>query len=144
MMANKYGIRPVVMENKGGQRQLVSFDFSTLQNMDLKTSIDVGETSYWSEISAMQTMDNLLASERIEFIDYLERMPNEFIPKKAELIAKIKESIQEQQALPGGNNDMYEQMAQYMDTLPIEQQQAIRSLPPDQMEQRVAEMMQQA
>ena len=145
MMANKYGIRPVVMENEEGQRQLVSFDFSTLQNMDLKTSIDVGETSYWSEISAMQTMDNLLASERIEFIDYLERMPNEFIPKKAELIAKIEESIQEQQqALPGGNNDMYEQMAQYMDTLPIEQQQALRSLPPDQMEQRVAEMMQQA
>ena len=145
MMANKYGIRPVVMENEEGQRQLVSFDFSVLQNMDLKTSIDVGETSYWSEISAMQTMDNLLASERIEFIDYLERMPNEFIPKKAELIAKIKESIQEQQqALPGGNNGIYEQMAQYMDTLPIEQQQALRSLPPDQMEQRVAEMMQQA
>jgi hypothetical protein len=66
--------------------------------MDLKTSIDVGETSYWSEISSMQTMDNLLNSERIEFIDYLERMPNEIIPQKAELIAKIKQQVEIQQA----------------------------------------------
>ena len=149
MMAHKYGVRPVVMTNDDGNRQLIDFDFSQLINMDLKTSIDVGETSYWSEISTMQTLDNLLQNERIEFIDYLERMPNEIIPQKAELIAKIKEQMELQeaaQALPqgGNNNAMYEQMAQFIDTLPLEQQQQIRSMPPDQMEQRVAAMMQQA
>lgn len=149
MMASKYGIRPVVMDDGQGQRQLISFDFSALQSMDLKTSIDVGETSYWSEISTLQTLDNLLAAERIDFLQYLERIPNEIIPKKAELISDIKEQTEMQQAqqqgqMAGGSNEMYEQMAQYMDTLPLEQQQAIRSLPPDQMEQRVAEMMQQA
>ena len=52
--------------------------------------------------------------------------------------------IQEQGQQPVNNNAMYEQMAQYMDTLPLEQQQQIRSMPPDQMEQRVMQMMQQA
>lgn len=146
MMAHKYGTRPVVMDNGEGQRQLINFDFSALQNMDLKTSIDVGETSYWSEISTLQTLDSLLQAERINFLQYLERVPNEFIPKKAELISDLKQQmqIQEQTEQPVNNNAMYEQMAQYMDTLPLEQQQQIRSMPPDQMEQRVAAMMQQA
>lgn len=153
MMANKYGVRPVVMDDGEGNRMLVNFDFSMLQNMDLKTSIDVGESSYWSEISTMQTMDNLLNSERIEFIDYLERMPNDMIPKKAELIAKIKQQIEMQQSMqqlpPAGNqqsvnNDaMYEQMAQYMDTLPLEEQTQIRNMPPDKMENYVNQLMQQ-
>lgn len=146
MMANKYGVRPVVMDNGEGQRQLINFDFSALQSMDLKTSIDVGETSYWSEISTLQTLDSLLQAERIDFLQYLERVPNEFIPKKAELISDLKQQmqIQEQGQQPVNNNAMYEQMAQYMDTLPLEQQQQIRSMPPDQMEQRVMAMMQQA
>ena len=145
MMANKYGVRPVVMDDGNGNRQLVNFDFSSLQNMDLKTSVDVGETSYWSEISTLQTLDNLLANEKIDFLQYLERVPNELIPKKAELITDLKEQMQMQEAMqPAQNNNaMYEQMAQYMDTLPLDQQQAIRSMPPDQMEQRVMEMMNQ-
>jgi hypothetical protein len=147
MMAHKYGMRPVVMTDDNGTRQLINFDFSQLVNMDLKTSIDVGETSYWSEISTLQTLDNLLAAERIDFLQYLDRIPAELIPKKAELMADLKEQaeLQQQQAsqLPVNNNAMYEQMAQYMDTLPMEQQAQIRNMPPDQMEQKVIEMMNQ-
>ena len=145
MMANKYATRPVVIDDGNGNRRLVMFDFSALQNMDLKTNVDVGETSYWSEISTLQTLDNLLANEKIDFLQYLERVPAELIPKKAELISELKEQVEMQEAQGQGNNNnaMYEQMAQFMDTLPLQQQQAIRSLPPDQMEQKVAEMMAQ-
>ena len=151
MMAHKYGMRPVVMTDDNGTRQLINFDFSQLVNMDLKTSIDVGETSYWSEISTLQTLDNLLAAERIDFLQYLDRIPAELIPKKAELMADLKEQVELQQQQgsqptsqpPVNNNAMYEQMAQYMDTLPMEQQAQIRNMPPDQMEQRVIEMMNQ-
>jgi hypothetical protein len=116
--------------------------------MELKTNIDVGETSYWSEISTLQTLDNLLANERIDFLQYLERVPNEIIPQKAELIADLKEKMELQEAqqpLPASqNNDaMYEQMAQYMDTLPMEQQAQIRSLPPEQAENYLLNLMQQ-
>lgn len=145
IMASKYGVRPVVIADDDGNRQLVEFDFSTLQNMDLKTNIDVGESSYYSEISTMQTLDNLLASERIDFLDYLERMPNDIIPKKAELITELKQRMmqQEQQAAqPMNNNAQYEQMAKFMDTLPMEEQARIRSMPPQEMENYLVNLMQ--
>jgi hypothetical protein len=143
MMSSKYGVRPVVMETDG-LRQLVSFDFSALKNMDLKTSIDVGETSYWSEISTLQTLDSLLQAERIDFLQYLERVPNEFIPKKAELISDLKQQVEMQQpGQPVNNNAMYEQMAQYMDTLPLEEQQQIMNMNPAQQENYLVNLMNQ-
>ena len=145
MMANKYGTRPVVMSDEDGNRQLIEFDFNLLQNMDLKTNIDVGETSYWSEISTLQTLDNLLAAERIDFLQYLERIPGEIIPKKAELItdlkARMEQPLPEEQ--PTNNDAMYEQMAQYMDTLPLEQQQMIRGMNPGEQENYLLNLMQQ-
>ena len=144
IMAAKYGQRPVVMSDEDGNRQLIAFDFSQLQNMDLKTNVDVGETSYWSEISTMQTMGNLLQSERIDFIDYLKRMPDNMIPQKAELIAKVKEQMemQTQGKQPMNNNAQYEQMAQFMDTLPLEEQTRIRNMNPNDMENYLMNLMQ--
>ena len=143
IMAAKYGIRPVLMD-EDGTRQLVDFDFGLLQNMDLKTNVDVGESTYWSEISTMQTLDNLLAAERIDFIDYLERMPENIIPNKAELISKLKEAQQQAPLQQGGNNnEMYEQMAQYMDTLPMEEQARIRNMQPEEQENYLLNLMQQ-
>ena len=146
MMAHKYGIRPVVVTDDNGIRTLVDFDFDKLKNMDLKTNVDVGETSYWSEISTLQTLDNLLANQQIDFLQYLERIPNEIIPKKAELIAALKEKMQipEQATQPINNDAQYEQMAQFMDTLPLEQQQMIRGMNPGEQENYLLNLMQQA
>lgn len=140
MMATKYGLRPVLISSEDGSRKLENFDFSSLKGMDLKTSIDVGETSYYSEISAVQTLDNLLQQERIDFIDYLERIPNELIPKKAELLSKLKEQARMQQEMQA-QQDQYEQMAQFLEQLPPEQQAKIKSLPPQQMEATIIKMM---
>lgn len=140
MMSVKYGSRPVLMTTENGTRQLVMFNFNQLQGMDLKTSIDVGETSYYSEISAVQTLDNLLQQDRIEFIDYLERIPNELIPKKAELLTKLKEQIQMQQDMQA-QQDQYEQMAQFLESLPPEQQERLKQLPPEELEQTIKKMM---
>ena len=51
---------------------------------------------------------------------------------------------QQQPTAPGGNNNaMYEQMAQYMDTLPLEQQQQIRNMNPAEQENYLLNLMQQ-
>ena len=136
MMSAKYGTRPVVVSNPDGTRQVVNFDFSELKNMDLKTSIDIGESSYYSAIAVEQTLDNLLTNGFIEFIDYLERMPDERIPRKAELITKLKEAQQGMQM-----DAKYEEMAKFLESLPPEQQQQILALPPEQQEQAVMQMM---
>ena len=72
----------------------------------------------------------------IEFIDYLERMPDERIPRKAELITKLKEAQQGMQM-----DAQYEEMAKFLESLPPEQQQQILALPPEQQEQAVMQLM---
>lgn len=139
VIASKYGERPVVIVNEDGGRQLIKYNFSKLKDMDLHLSIDVGESSYYSQIAMIQTLDNLLQNGFIEFIDYLERIPNELFPKKGEFIAKLKEKQQEM--IQVNNEAKYEQMAQFMEQLPQETQEHLKKLPPEQLEQKVLEMM---
>jgi hypothetical protein len=73
------------------------FDFSQFKKLWFRIRADVGEASYWSEITMMQTLDNLLAQGHVDFIQYLERIPDEYIPKKEELINEIKENMKNQQ-----------------------------------------------
>ena len=117
VMGTKYGERPVIITDESGNRTIANYDFSQLKNLDLHVGIDVGESSYYSEISMLQTLDNLLQGQYIEFVDYLERIPNEMFPKKAEYISKIKEKQQQEKEVA------YEQLSQYMQMLPQEYRQ---------------------
>ena len=117
VISAKYSSRPVVITKEDGSRQLISYDFSKLKGMDLKLGIDVGETSYFSELAMLQTLDNLLQGQYIEFIDYLERIPNEMFPNKAEYISQIKEKQDQDR------NALYEQMSQFMAYIPAQMQQ---------------------
>lgn len=116
VMGTKYGQRPVVMTDEDGNRTIQLYDFNKLKGMDLHIGIDVGESSYYSEIAMLQTMDNLLEGQYIEFIDYLERIPNEMFPKKAEYIAQIKAKQQQEKEAS------YEKLTQYMQILPVQYQ----------------------
>lgn len=133
MMATNYGIRPVVMQ-QDDDRVVEEFDFSKLKGMWLNIKADVGAASYFSEIASIQTLDNLLNAGRIEFIDYLKRIPDELIPQKQELINSLMA------------NDMYHQalfnlMDQFMQSLPPEVQAQLQAMEPEQMEQEILSMM---
>lgn len=130
MMGTYYGLRPVAIE-KDGVKQIVQYDFSKFKNMWLNVRADVGESSYWSEIAALQTLDNLLASGHIDIIDYLERVPDEYIPQKQELITKIEQSMKQM-------NDP----ANLVSQLSPEEQQAFMSAPPE-VQQQMLEQAQQ-
>lgn len=134
-MANYYGKRKVdVMEL--GKRVVKEFDFSTLKNMKMRIKIDVGPSSYWSQITAMQTLDHLLEADRITFQQYLDRIPNGIIPKSKELIEELKAQDMKQQFI-------YEQMARFLETQPPEIQAQIQQLPPEEQESQLMQMMMQ-
>jgi len=78
-------IDPAVAEAKS-----IEFDFSTLKEYPMSLKLDVGASSYWSEIASMQSLDNLLINGQISLEDYLERVPSGYIPKKQELIEKTR------------------------------------------------------
>lgn len=137
MMGVNYGIRPVFMKTETGYEE-VMFDFDTLNNIDTKINIDIGTGSYYSEIALIQTLDNLLMNGQITLLQYLERIPDELITKKQDLINDIKELQAGQQE---GQQQQYEQMAQFVESLPPEEQQRLQSLAPEEMEKEVLRMM---
>lgn len=72
------------------QKVIEMFDFSTLKNLWLNIRADVGASTYWSRIAVVQTLDNLKKDGVLDIIDYLERMPEEYIPLRDDLIDKYK------------------------------------------------------
>lgn len=66
----------------------VVFDFGILDDVPLSLKVDVGASSYWSEIATVQTLDNLLMQKVITLDEYLERLPEGFVSMKQELIDK--------------------------------------------------------
>ena len=134
MMGTYYGIRPVVIQGPNNERSVENFDFSQLKDMWLHIKIDVGNSSYFSEVASVQTLDNLLNNGFIEFVEYLKRIPDEIIPNKQELINSIEQQDLYKQAL-------YNLMGQFMDTLDPEMRASLTQLNPEQMEKTVLEMM---
>ena len=75
----------------------MEFDFKVLKDMPMALKLDVGASSYYSEIASIQTLDNLLKMNKISVIQYLERIPDGYVPGRRDLILELKE--QEKQAV---------------------------------------------
>ena len=91
-----------MMQNTVTRRVLESFDFSQFKHLFLNIRVDVGATSTYSEISIVQTLDNLRRDGTLEIIDYLERIPDKLIPRKAELITELRKRAQSMQGVGAG------------------------------------------
>ena len=129
MMGTYYGTRPIVrertfnepvtdeitgsvkinpltgqMETKRVVRTVTeAFDFDQFKHLFLNVRADVGASTYFSEVAMVQTLDNLRANGTLEILDYLERIPDKLIPRKAELIEQVKSrmGIRAEAWLPG-------------------------------------------
>jgi len=128
MMGTYYGERPVVRHEQKTE-QIVDpttgmpstmtrnvstvelYDFGKLKDLWLNVRADVGASTYWSRIAVVQTLDNLKQNGVLDVLDYLERMPDEYIPRKEELLAKIRNQLSSQQQPPGGEGGMPPEMA---------------------------------
>jgi hypothetical protein len=66
------------------------FDFSCFKRLWLCCRADVGAANYYSEIATVQTLDNLRREGVLDMLQYLERIPDRLIPRKAELIESLK------------------------------------------------------
>lgn len=128
MMGTYYGTRPMVrdmefeeiVEGPGGMPQIdpmtgllqvtrvtrkteVLYDFSQFKKLWFNVRVNAGATTYYSEIAMVQTLDNLRRDGTLEVIDYLERIPDKLIPRKAELVRELKrKAAQMPQGAPTG------------------------------------------
>jgi hypothetical protein len=103
-----------------GKRVFVPIPEDALSPYTLRLKLDVGPSSTWSEVQTLQTLDNLLKAEKITMKQYLERIPDGHIPKKAELLAEAEEaeSAQKGGAPSGGAGGMVAMMAKMQGGMP--------------------------
>lgn len=114
-MANYYGTRTVDMEppqevadamnfiNQPTPSMIpMPFDFGTLKKHPMLLKLEAGASSYYSEIAAMQTLDNLLMNGHINAVQYLERVPDGYVPGRRKLIAELKNAMAAPAAPSGG------------------------------------------
>lgn len=120
MMGTYYGVRPVMLEDGA----IADYDFAQLKTAWLNMRVDVGESSYWSEIASSQTLDNLLSGGFLDIVEYLERQPDDMIPQKQELIASIRQRMAAQQAAAQAQADAEADAQQPPDTSGEQQAQA--------------------
>ena len=88
------------------------FDFSALKEHPMTIRLDVGASSYYSEVASIQTLDNLLRDGHIDVIQYLERIPDGYIPARRALIADLKRKQQAMAPMPGEQPPMGEAPAE--------------------------------
>jgi hypothetical protein len=90
MMRVNYGIRRCLAGKESGREERI--DFSRLGEIRYKLNIDVGASSYWSEMMQVQTIDNLFAKGVVtDAVSYLESIPDGYIRNKQKMIAKLQE-----------------------------------------------------
>lgn len=93
-MLTYYDDSRLVCVPEGTGERYQKFDFSPYREVLFDCEVDAGASSYWSEISALNTLDNLLINGKIDTIQYLERIPDKLIPKKEALISEIKAAVE--------------------------------------------------
>ena len=81
----------VMMLNKVSRRVVERYDFSKFKHLWFNVRVNAGAATYYSEIAMVQTLDNLRRDGTLEVIDYLERIPDKLIPRKAELIQELRQ-----------------------------------------------------
>ena len=111
-MGEYYGTRYVEIPTPfGGQKEIISFDFSALRNIPCSVKLDVGASSYWSEIAEMQTLDNLLMQNKISTVEYIKRLPAGQITDKDALIAALEGQQMLDPTMPQGGDGMADELS---------------------------------
>ena len=111
-MGEYYGVRQVdlpVPDEMKQEAQLLGMpipdrmpqpvDFSQLRDYPMMLKLDVGASSYYSEIAAMQTLDNLLMNGHISLVQYIERIPDSYMPAKRALIEETRAEMMQQKMM---------------------------------------------
>jgi hypothetical protein len=95
--------------------------------------VDVGASSYWSEIGTLQTLDALLDKKVISPEIYIEMIPDTVLNGKAKILESLKSMNKTQTVVNLALMD-------FVKSLPPENQQSIRNLPEEQMQNAAMEM----
>ena len=85
------GPRRMRWTDEAGAEHAELFDFSALDPAALRLNVEVGASSYWSELKQMTTLDNLFAKGVLsDALLYLESVPDGYIRNKRAMIERLR------------------------------------------------------
>lgn len=130
MIGTYYGRRPVVRDREfeepvlmaGGtptldpvtgmlqtakvtRRVMEEYDFSKFKNLWFNVRVNAGAATQYSEIAMVQTLDNLRKDGILDTAAYLERVPDKYIPRKAELLQELRTKATQEIPAQGNNGN---------------------------------------
>lgn len=123
--------RLVTYENEEGEDVSEAYTGTDYQDVKFSVELDVGAASQYSEVIQTNMLNNLLNADRINFIEFLERI-GDTIPKKQELIDTRREQLEAQQQAQATRQQFKQQLSP-QDLAMFEQ------LTPEQQEQIFAQ-----
>ncbi len=137
----KYNLSREVVAGEDDQEEIINFKGTDFADIYLKTKIDVGASTQWSEllqIDAINTMwDKGIITDPVQ---YVERLPANMIPDQEKLVEEL-----------GGGDEanrikkqaIFELMSQFLEQQPPEIQEQIMQLPPEQQEDAILQLVTQ-
>lgn len=82
-----YGVRLLPLEQGGALR----FDFASLDKLRYALAVDIGPSTYWSELMQVETLDNLFEKGVIQDAEtYLENVPDAYIRNRRKILDKLR------------------------------------------------------
>lgn len=86
-----YDASRVMLYRKKDELLGATLPSEVFSNVLFSCTAEAGASSYWSELATLSTLDNLLSSGHITLAQYLDRLPDGYLPKRGELLCEIKE-----------------------------------------------------
>lgn len=93
----KYKVPRNLAIDENGMKQMVLFDPEKLADAQFRIKVDVMDSSYLTEASIVQTLENLKKDGILDAIQFVKRMPDEYIPEKETLIAELEQKLEQEQ-----------------------------------------------
>ena len=89
-----------VPDQMTGYVQQVNVNLSDINLDQFDIKVDIGASAYWSELTQIQTADNLFRMGIItDAVTYLESIPDNYIKNKADIIQEFKRKQEEQELM---------------------------------------------
>lgn len=136
----KYGnVDRIATVSDGDEEDVVKFNAGTIMDTIIRPKIEVGPSNWWNETKAVETLDNLYKSGVLDVLQYLERMPDGYIPDKDKVIEDYRKKFgMEQQT----KEQQYTALAELYDGLPPNEQKRLQAMGPEKMEEELLMMLQ--
>ena len=75
---------------EGGERRRVVFDTAALRRRLWSVTVEVGQGELWSEAASVQTLTKLFDAGAITATQYIERLPEGYIPRRAAMLGEMR------------------------------------------------------